>query len=101
MKLQAIIFALHKVLKNSACVTKNPKKAGDSRRYAGNREKGLKILRLPPNAGELTTMPLGSLSFFSSSVLHHKLLSPLLTWSFSDLPSHFPSYNISDLTQHR
>ena len=56
MKLQAMIFALHKVLKNSACVTKNPKQAGDSSRYVGDRKKELKILRLPLNAGELTAM---------------------------------------------
>mgnify|MGYP001800675345 CR=1 FL=1 len=48
-----MIFALHKVLKTSACVTKNPKKAGDSSRYAGDREKGLKILRLPITASEI------------------------------------------------
>ena len=51
-----LIFALHKVLKTSACVTKNPKKTGDSSLYAGDREKGLKISRLPPNAGDLTVM---------------------------------------------
>ena len=51
-----MIFALHKVLKNSPCVTKNSKKAGDLSRYAGGREKGLKILTLPPNARELTAM---------------------------------------------
>ena len=48
-------FALHRVLKNSACVTKNPKKV-DLSRYVRDWEKGLKILRLPPNAGELTAM---------------------------------------------
>ena len=53
-----MFFALHKILKTSACVTEIPKKAGDSSRYAGDREKGLKILRLPPNAGELTAMQL-------------------------------------------
>ena len=42
--------------KNSTCVTENPKKAGDSSRCAADREKGLKILRLPQNAGELTAM---------------------------------------------
>ena len=51
-----MIFALHKVLKNSAYVTKNPKKAGDSSRYTGDQEKRLKILRLPPNVGELMAM---------------------------------------------
>ena len=51
-----MIFVLHKVVKNSACVTKNPTKAGDSSHYAGDQEKGLKILRLPPNVGELTAM---------------------------------------------
>ena len=51
-----MIFALHKYLKTSACVTKNPKKGGDLSRYVGDREKGLKILRLPPNAGELTAV---------------------------------------------
>ena len=51
-----MIFAMHKVLKNSTCVTKISKKVGDSSHYAGDREKGLKILRLPPNAGELTAM---------------------------------------------
>ena len=51
-----MIFALHEVLKTSACVTKNPKKAGDSSRYAGDREKGLKISRIPPHAVELTAM---------------------------------------------
>ena len=49
-----MIFALHKVLKNFACVNKNPKKVGDLSCYAGDREKGLKILRLLPNVGELT-----------------------------------------------
>ena len=33
-----MIFALHKVLKISACVIKTPEKAGDLSRYAGNRE---------------------------------------------------------------
>ena len=35
--------------KNSAYVTENPKKAGDSSRYARDREKELKNLGLPPN----------------------------------------------------
>ena len=56
MKIQGMFLALHKVLKTSACVTKNPKNAGHSNRCAGDREKGLKILRLPPNAGELTAI---------------------------------------------
>ena len=47
-------FAQHS--KKSACVTKNSQKAGGSSRYAGDREKGLKILRLPSNAGELTAI---------------------------------------------
>ena len=50
-KLQALFSALHKVLKTSACVTKNSKKAGDSSRYAGNREKGLKNLETPAKCG--------------------------------------------------
>ena len=53
VNLQATIFVLHKVSKNSACVTKNPKQARASSRYAGDREKGLKILGLPPNTVEL------------------------------------------------
>ena len=56
MKLQAMVFALHNVLQNSACVTKNPKKVGDLSRYVGDQEKVLKIFRLPPNAGKLTAM---------------------------------------------
>ena len=51
-----MIFALQRRSKNSTCVTENPKKAVDSSRYAGDREKVLKILRLTPNAGELTAM---------------------------------------------
>ena len=51
-----MIFALHNILKNYACVTKHVKKAGDLSCYVGNQEKGLKILRLPPSAGELTAM---------------------------------------------
>ena len=39
--------------------------------------------------------PLGPLSSFSPSVLHHTLRSPLLSRSFSKLPFHFPSNTIS------
>ena len=53
--------------KNSVCVTENPKKVGDLSRYAGDREKGLKILRLPPNAGELTAMVL--IAIFQISII--------------------------------
>ena len=56
VKLQAMIFAMQRRSKNSTCGTENPKKAVDSSRYAGDREKVLKILRLTPNAGELTAM---------------------------------------------
>ena len=56
VKLPAMILALHNVLKSSTCVTKSPKIAGDLSRYAGDWEKGLKILRLPPNVGQLTAM---------------------------------------------
>ena len=40
--------------KKSACIDENPKIAGDLSLYAGDRKKGSKILRLPPNARELT-----------------------------------------------
>ena len=42
----------------SAGKTENLKNQGDSSRYAGDQEKGLKIVRLRPNAGELTAMSL-------------------------------------------
>ena len=39
----------------------------------------------------MPTSPLGLLSSFSPSILHHTLLSPWLSRSFSKFPSHFPS----------
>ena len=43
----------------------------------------------------IPTSPLGPLSFFSPSVLHYTLLSPLLSQSFSKLSFHFPSNTVS------
>ena len=63
-------FCFAQRLKNPACVTENPKIAGDSRHYAGDQEKGLKILRLPPNAGELTAMHYPSHTPSSSLLTH-------------------------------
>ena len=50
-------------------------------------------LSLPsePLFPSIPTSPLGSLSSFSPSVLHHTLLSPLLSRPFSKLPFYFPS----------
>ena len=43
----------------------------------------------------IPTSPLGLLSSFSPSVLHHTLLSPLPSGSFSKMPFHFPSHTMS------
>jgi len=43
----------------------------------------------------ILTSPSGPLFSFSPSVLHHTLLSPLLSQSFLKLPSHFPSNTMS------
>ena len=51
-----MIFALHNLRKFPLMLLKILKKVGDLSRYAGDWEKVLKILRLPPNAGELTVM---------------------------------------------
>ena len=50
-------------------------------------------LALPsePLFPSIPTSPPGPLSSFCSSLLHHTLLSPLLSQSFSKLLSHFPS----------
>ena len=44
----------------------------------------------------IPTSPSGPLSSFSPSVLHHTLLSPLLSQSLSKLLSHFPSDTMSN-----